>query len=176
MENMERKKIGQIQKRISMRRLVCNHTVKCIIINMHTKYDSSSLHSFTVISDENFHHSKYGKKENQTNTVKNKQEKAGSQSRDTIYHYQPAYKIWLLYHAQFHRNLDENFQFHHSKYGKKESWTNTRMNTHKKAGSQFHGTIHHYQPAHTILLQLLYSFTELYDEIFHYLKYGKKEN
>ena len=49
-----------------------------IIINLHTKYDYSSLHSFTEIFDEKFHHSKYEKKENWTNTWKNKHEKAGS--------------------------------------------------------------------------------------------------
>ena len=39
------------------------------------------------------HYSKYGKKENLTNTVKNKHEKTGSQSHDTIHHYKPAYEI-----------------------------------------------------------------------------------
>ena len=73
---MERKKIGQIQGRISRRRLVRNPTIQYIIINLLTKYDYSSLHSFTEIFDEKFHHSKYGKKENWTNTGKNKQEKA----------------------------------------------------------------------------------------------------
>ena len=36
---------------------------------------------------------KYGKKENRTNTGKNKQEEAGWQSHDTIHHNQPAYQI-----------------------------------------------------------------------------------
>ena len=67
-----------------MRRLVCNPTIQYIIINLLTKYDYSRLHSFTEIFDENFHHSKYVKKENWTNTGKNKQEKAGLQS--TIQH------------------------------------------------------------------------------------------
>ena len=62
-QSMERKKIGQIQGRISRRRLVCNPTIQYIIINLHTKYEYSSLHSFTEIFDEKFHHSKYGKKE-----------------------------------------------------------------------------------------------------------------
>ena len=93
MKNVERKKNRSIQGRISRRRLVCNPTVQYIIINLHTKYEYSSLHSFTEIFDEKFHHSKYGKKENWTNTVKNKQEKAGSQSHDAIHHYQPAYQI-----------------------------------------------------------------------------------
>ena len=91
--SMERKEIGQIQGRISMRRLVHNSMIQYIIINLHTKYDNSSLHSFTEIFDENFHHSKYGKNENRRNTGKDKQEKAGSQSHDIIYHYQLAYQI-----------------------------------------------------------------------------------
>ena len=75
-QSMERKKIGQMQGRISRKRLVRNPTIHYIIINLSTKYDSSSLHSFTDIYDEKFHHSKYGKKENWTNKGKNKQEKA----------------------------------------------------------------------------------------------------
>ena len=66
-QSMERKKIGQIHGRISRRRLVRNPTIHYIIINLHTKYDYSSLHSFTEIFDEKFHHSKYGKKENWRN-------------------------------------------------------------------------------------------------------------
>ena len=61
--SMERQKIGQIQGRIRRRRLVRNPTIQYIIINLHTKYEYSSLHSFTEIFDEKFHHSKYGKKE-----------------------------------------------------------------------------------------------------------------
>ena len=75
------------------RRLVRNPMIQYIIINLHTKYDYSSLHSFREIFDEKFRHSKYGKKEIWTNTGKNKQEKTGSQSHDTIHHYQPAYQI-----------------------------------------------------------------------------------
>ena len=74
---MERKKLRQIQGRISIRKLVRNLTIQIIIIKLHTKYDNSILHSFTETYDEKFHHSKYGKKENQTNTGKNKHEKAG---------------------------------------------------------------------------------------------------
>ena len=92
-QSFERKKIGQIQGRISMRMLVRNPTIQYIIINLHTKYDYSSLHSFAEIFDEIFHHSKYGKKENRTNTGKNKQEKAGPQSHDALHHYQLAYQI-----------------------------------------------------------------------------------
>ena len=53
-QSIKRKKIGQIQGRISRRRLVRNPTIHYIIINLHTKYDYSSLHSFTEIFDENF--------------------------------------------------------------------------------------------------------------------------
>ena len=73
-----------------MRMLVHNPTILYIIINLLTKYDNSSLQDFTEIFDEKFHYSKYGKKENWTNTEKNKQEKAALQSHDTIHHYQPA--------------------------------------------------------------------------------------
>ena len=58
---MERKKIGQIQGRINMRRLVRNPTIQNIIVNLHTKYEYSSLHSPTEIFKENIHHSKYWK-------------------------------------------------------------------------------------------------------------------
>ena len=67
---MERKKIGQIQGMISMSRLVSNPTIQYIIINLHTKYDYYSLHDFTEIFDEKNPYSKYGKKENRTNTEK----------------------------------------------------------------------------------------------------------
>ena len=70
-----------------MRRLVRNLTIQFIIINLHKKYDNSSLHSFTEIFDEIIDHSKYGKKENRTNTGKNKHEKAGSQSRNPTIQY-----------------------------------------------------------------------------------------
>ena len=90
---MERKKIGQIQGRISRRRLVRDPTIQYIIINLHTKYEYSSLHTFAEIFDEKLHHSKYGEKENWTNTGKNMQEKASSQSHDTIHKYKPAYQI-----------------------------------------------------------------------------------
>ena len=93
-QSMGRKKMGQIQGRICRRRLVRNLTIQCIIINLHTIYDYSSLQDFTEIFDEKFHYSKYGKKKkNWTNTEKNKHEKAGLQSHDTIRHYQPAYQI-----------------------------------------------------------------------------------
>ena len=53
-QSMERKKIGQTQGRIRRRRLVHNPTIQYIIINLLTKYNYSSLHSFTEIFDENF--------------------------------------------------------------------------------------------------------------------------
>ena len=49
---MERKKSGQIQGRISRRRLVCNPTIQHVIINLYTKYDSSSLQGCGEIFDE----------------------------------------------------------------------------------------------------------------------------
>ena len=55
-QSMERKKIGQIQRRISMRKLVCNPTIQYIITNLHTKSDFSTLHSFKEIFDEKFHY------------------------------------------------------------------------------------------------------------------------
>ena len=51
-QSMERKKIGQIQGRISRRRLVCNSTIQHVIINLYTKYDSSSLQGCGEIFDE----------------------------------------------------------------------------------------------------------------------------
>ena len=87
------KKIGQIQGRIGMRRLVYDPTIQYIIINLLTKYDYSSLHGFTAIFDEKIHFSKYEKGENWTNTGKNKHQRVGSQSHNTIPHYQPAYQI-----------------------------------------------------------------------------------
>ena len=52
-QNMERKKMGQIQGRISRRMLVHNPTIQYIIINLLTIYDYSSLQNFTEIFDEN---------------------------------------------------------------------------------------------------------------------------
>ena len=92
-QNMERKKMGKIQGRISRRRLVHNPTIQYIIINLLTIYDYSNLQDFTEIFDEKFNYSKYGKKENRINMEKNKHEKAGLQSHDTIRHYQPTYQI-----------------------------------------------------------------------------------
>ena len=161
-QSMEWKKIGQIQGRLSRRRLVRNPTIQYIIINLLTQYDYSRLHSFIEIFDEKFHHSKYGKKENWTNTGKNEQEKAGSQSDDTIFHYQLAYTIWLLSLAQFHRNLDE--RFHHPKYGKKEHWTNTGKNKQEKAGLQYHDTARHHPSVYQYDFSSLQGCGEIFDE------------
>ena len=86
-QSMERKKIGQLQGRISTKRLGHNSTIQYILIDLHTKYDYSSLHSFTEIFYEKIHYSKYGMKENRRNTGKNKHEEAGSQSHDKIHQY-----------------------------------------------------------------------------------------
>ena len=51
-QSMERKKIGQIQGRISRRGLVCNPTIQHVIINLYTKYDSSSMQGCGEIFDE----------------------------------------------------------------------------------------------------------------------------
>ena len=145
---MERKKIRQIQGRISWRRLVCNPTIQYIIINLHTKYDYSSLHSFTEIFDEKFLHSKYGKIENWTNTGKNKRKRLVG--NPTI-HY-----IIINLHTKYEYSSFHSFKeifdekFHHSKYGKKDNWTNTGQNKQEKAGSQSHDTLYHYQSAYQI--------------------------
>ena len=205
-QSMERKKIGQIQGRISRRKLVGNPTIQYIIINLHTKYDYSGLHSFTEIFDEKFHHSKYGEKENWTNIGKNKQEKARLHSHNTIHHYQLAHpnmttlactvsqksltknfiiqslerkKIGQIQGRMSRRrlvriptiqyiiiNLHTNYdysslysfteifdeKFHHSKYGKKENWTNTGKNKQEKAGLQSYNTACHHQSVYQIWL------------------------
>ena len=146
-QSMERKKIGQIHGRISRRRLVHNPTIQYIIINLYTKYVYSSLHSFTEIFDEKFHHSKYGKKENWINTGKNKQEKAASQSHDTIHHINLLTKYDYSSLDSFTEICDE--KFHHSKYGKKENWTKTGKNK-QKSGLQSHNTACHHQSVYQI--------------------------
>ena len=52
-QSMERKKIGQVQGRIRRRMLVCNPTIQHVIINLYTKYDSSSLQGCGEIFEEN---------------------------------------------------------------------------------------------------------------------------
>ena len=49
-------------------------------------------HGFTEILTKKFHYSKYGKQENWSDAGKNKHEKAGSQSHNTIHHYHLPYK------------------------------------------------------------------------------------
>ena len=53
-KNVERKKNTSIQGKRSRSWLVRNPTVQYIIINLHIKYEYSSLHSFREIFDENF--------------------------------------------------------------------------------------------------------------------------
>ena len=68
--------------------------------------------TITEIFDEKFHHSKYSKKENWTNARKNKQEKAGSQSPDTLHHYQLAHQtpnITTLACTVSQKSLTKNF-------------------------------------------------------------------
>ena len=76
-----------------MRKMVLNPMRKQVVINLHTKYEHSSVHSCREIFDNKCHSSKYGRKENWTNTGKNKQEEAGSRSQDTPSHHQPVYQI-----------------------------------------------------------------------------------
>ena len=90
LQSMEGKKLGQMQERISWRRLVLNPMIQ-VVINLRTKYELSSLHGCGEIFDEKFHSSKYGRKEKRTNTGKNRQEKPGSQSHNTTSRHQPAY-------------------------------------------------------------------------------------
>ena len=157
-----------------MRRLVRNPTIKYIIINLHTKYDYSSLHSFAEIFDENFHHSKYGKKKNRTNTGRTKQEKAGSQSQDTIHHHQPYTKYDYSSCTVSQESLTKTFII--------ESMER------KKIG-QIQGRISRRRLVRKPLIQYiiinlltkydyscLHSCTEIFEENFHHSKYGKKEN
>ena len=146
---MERKKIRLIQRRISRRRLVRNPMIQYIIVNLHTEYEYSSLHSFTEIFDKKILHSKYGKKENWTNnTGKNKRRRLVC--NPTI-HY-----IIINLHTKYEYSSLHSFteifdeKVHHSKYGKKENWTNTGKNKQEKAGSQSHDTLHHNQVAYQI--------------------------
>ena len=65
LKSMEGKKIGQIQDRISRRRLVLNPTIQQVIINLHTKDKHSTLHGCLEIFDEKFHQSMEGKQNGQ---------------------------------------------------------------------------------------------------------------
>ena len=61
--SMQRKKSNTEKNK--QEKAVGNATIQPIIINLHTKYDYSSLHDFSEIFDEKFHYSKY-KNENWT--------------------------------------------------------------------------------------------------------------
>ena len=69
-QNTERKKIGQIRGRISIRRLVRNLTIQISLSSCIPNMTTLAC-SFTELFDEKFHQSKYGKKDNRTNTGKN---------------------------------------------------------------------------------------------------------
>ena len=148
-QNMERKKIGQIQKRISMRRLIRDPTKQYIITDLLTKYVYSSLYSFTAVF--------YGKnslfkiwKGRKSDKYRNKQEKVGLQSHDIIHHYQPQLHTKYDYSSLhgFTEIFDE--KLHYSKCGKEEYRTNTGKKKNEKAGLPSHDTIHNYQPAYQI--------------------------
>ena len=127
---MERKKIGQIQGKISMRMVVRNPTIQYIIINLPTKYDCSSLHDFTAIFDEKFQYSKYGKKENQTNIKRINIRR--------LIPYPTIQYIIINLHTKYEYSSLHSFteifdkKFHYSKYGKKENWTNIGKKKNKK--------------------------------------------
>ena len=53
-QSMERKKIGQIHRRIRRRYLVLNSTIQQVVINLHTKYEHSSLHGCEKPLTKNF--------------------------------------------------------------------------------------------------------------------------
>ena len=172
---MERKKIEQIQGRISKRSLVHNPMIQYIIINLHTKYDYSSLHSFTEICEEKFHHSKNGKKENWTNTGKNKQEKAGSQSS----RYNTSLSTCIpnmttLACTVSQNSLTKNFiiqSMERKKIGQIQGRISSRRLVHNPTIQYIiinQHTKYDYSSLH--------SFTEICDEKFHHSKYGKKEN
>ena len=75
LQSIEGKRIGQIQARINRRRLNLNARIQQVVINLHIKYEHSSMYCCGEIFDETFHLSNYGRKENWTNTGKNGQEK-----------------------------------------------------------------------------------------------------
>ena len=132
-----------------MRRLIHNTMIQYIIINLHTKYDYSSLHGFTEIFDKIFHYSKYGKKASRTN--------AGKKRMKRLVRNPTIQCIIIILHTKYdysslHGFTETFMKFHHLKYGKKENWTNTGKNKFAKAGSHSHDSIHHYQLAYHIRL------------------------
>ena len=134
---MEGKKIGQKQERISRRRLVLNPTIQQVVINLHIKYEHSTLHGYWEIFDEKCHSSKYGRKENWTKTGKNKQEKTGSTIQQVVINLHTKYEPSSLH--GYWEIFDK--KCHSSKYGRKENWTNTGTNKQEKS---------HHQPAYQI--------------------------
>ena len=64
-------------------------------------------------------------------------------------------------------------KFHYSNYGKKNGQMQVRIMMRRLFRNN---TIHHYHPAYKYDYSSLHVFTEIFDEIFHYLNYGKKEN
>lgn len=111
-----------------------NPTLLQVVINLHSKYEHSTLHVLGVICDEKFQFSKYGRKKKNENTRKNKQEMAGYQShfinRDTKYEHSSLYSLGEIF--------DENIHF--SQLEKIDNRTNTGNNKQEKLGSQSHGT------------------------------------
>ena len=65
-----------------------NSMIQLVVVNLYTKFEVSIPYSCGDIFDE-----KCREKGNWTNTEKNKKEKAGSKSHDTIHHYQPELQI-----------------------------------------------------------------------------------
>ena len=130
LQNMDWKKIGQIQGRKCRRRLVPNPTIQQAIINMHTKYEHSSLHGSWEIFDEKFHSSKYGWKENWTNTGKNKHEKAGSQSQISRWRLvlnPTIQQVVINLHTKYeHSSLHGCWEIFDKKFSPKSGWTEGR--------------------------------------------------
>ena len=100
--SMEEKKLGQIQGRISRRSMVLYEELaedRWFSISQYNKLSSTCISNMYILacmavekSLTKIYTSKYGRKENWTNTGKNKQ-KTSSQSHETTNHHQPAYKI-----------------------------------------------------------------------------------
>ena len=97
LQSTDGKKIGQIQGKISRRKMVPSPTIQQVILNKHTKYENSSLHGSWEIFDENvILQSMEGKKIGQI------QERI---SRRRLGHHQPAYQICAFYLTWLMRNL-----------------------------------------------------------------------
>ena len=164
-----------MQGRISRRRLVRNPTIQYIIINLHTKYNYSSLHSFIEIFDDKFYHSKYGKK-------KNGQIQGRISMRRLVRNPTIQYIIINL-HTKYNYSSLHSFteifdeKFHHSKYGKKKRKFDKNRKEIGRRRLVRNPTIQY------IIINLLtkydysslHSFTEIFDEKFHHSKYGKKK-